>query len=153
MNSGPHVFRALTVGWMLLIFLLSSQATFQAPPLFPGADLLAHAVFYAVLAVFLARSLTPPRVMTWKRILLVTVLVAAYGVTDEYHQSFVPGRDASGWDILADGLGGFFAAWMLFWRDRRAAEISRYHSLSRQNGHARSSSSPLGSGGERRPET
>lgn len=142
------MFRALTVGWMMLIFFLSSQSSLPAPALFPGADLLAHAVFYAVLGVFLARSLIPQRVMTWKRIMLLTVLVTAYGVTDEYHQLFVPGRDASGWDILADSLGGFLAAWVLFWRDRRAAEISRYHSLSLQNGHARSSPSPLGSRGE-----
>lgn len=142
------MFRALTAGWMMLIFFLSSQRTLPAPALFPGADLLAHAIFYAVLGVFLARSLIPQRVMTWKRIMLVTVLVTAYGISDEYHQLFVPGRDASGWDILADGVGGFLAAWMLFWRDRRAAEISRYHSLSRKNGHAGSSPSPLGSRGE-----
>ncbi|MHB1140961.1 MAG: VanZ family protein [Sulfuricaulis sp.] len=148
MISRLHVFRALTVGWMILIFFLSSQPSLPTPALFPGADLLAHAVFYAVLGVFLARSLIPQRVMTWKRIMLLTVLVAAYGITDEYHQLFVPGRDASGRDILADGLGGFLAAWMLFWRDRRVAEILRYHSLSRQNGHARSSPSPLEGRGE-----
>jgi hypothetical protein len=51
--------------------------------------------------------------------MLLTILVTAYGVTDEYHQLFVPGRDASGWDILADGLGGFLAAWVLFWWDRK----------------------------------
>ena len=120
MSSRLYVFRALTVGWMMLIFFLSAQTSLQAPPLFPGSDLLAHAVFYAVLGVFLARSLMPQRVMTWKRVMLLTILVTAYGITDEYHQSFVPGRDASGWDILADGLGGFLAAWMLFWWDRRA---------------------------------
>jgi hypothetical protein len=44
---------------------------------------------------------------------------------DEYHQLFVPGRDASGWDILADGLGGFLAASILFRRDRRIVKISQ----------------------------
>jgi VanZ family protein len=148
MNSGPYVFRALTVGWMMLIFFLSSQTSLPTPALFSGADLLAHAVFYAVLGVFLARSLIPQRVMTWKRVMLLTVLVAAYGVTDELHQLFVPGRDASGWDILADGLGGFLAVSLLFWRDSRVVEISRYHSLSRQNGHAHLSPSPPGGRGE-----
>jgi VanZ family protein len=124
-DSRRYLFRTLTVGWMMLIFFLSSQTSLQTPPLFPGADLLAHAVFYAVLGVFLARSLIPQRVMTWRRIMLLTILVTAYGITDEYHQSFVPGRDASGWDILADGLGGFLAAWMLFWWDRRAVNISQ----------------------------
>lgn len=125
MNSGLYVFRALTVGWMMLIFFLSSQTSLQIPPLFSGADLLAHTAFYAVLGVFLARSLVPQRVMAWKRVILLTILVTAYGITDEYHQLLVPGRDASGWDILADGLGGFLAALMLFWWDRRTVNISQ----------------------------
>jgi VanZ family protein len=125
MSSGLYVFRALMVGWMTLIYFLSSQPSLQTPSLFPGADLVAHAVFYAVLGVFLARSLAPPRVMTWKRVMLLTILVTVYGITDEYHQLLVPGRDASGWDILADGLGGFLAAWMLFWWDRRTVNISQ----------------------------
>jgi VanZ family protein len=83
-------------------------------------------VFYGVLCVLLARSLVPPRVTTWKRALLLTTLVTAYGITDEYHQLFVPGRNASGWDILADGLGGFLAALMLFWWDRRTMKISQH---------------------------
>jgi VanZ family protein len=125
MSSRLYVFRVLTVGWMMLIFCLSSQTSLQTLPLFSGADLLAHAAFYAVLGVFLARSLAPQRVMTWKRVMLLTILVAAYGITDEYHQLFVPGRDASGWDILADGLGGFLAAWMLFWWDQRTVNIAQ----------------------------
>jgi VanZ family protein len=87
--------------------------------------MLAHAVFYGVLCVLLARSLAPPQVTTWKRVLLLTILVTFYGVTDEYHQLFVPGRHASLWDILADGLGGFLAASMLFCWDRRPMKISQ----------------------------
>jgi VanZ family protein len=124
-DSMPYLFRALMAGWMVLIYVLSSQPSLPTPELFPGEDLLAHAVFYAILGVFLARSLAPPRVTTWKRILLLTILVAAYGAFDEYHQSFVPGRDASAWDMLADGLGGFLAALTLFWQDRRMVKISR----------------------------
>jgi VanZ family protein len=124
-DSMPYLFRALTAGWMVLIYVLSSQPSLPTPELFPGEDLLAHAVFYAILGVFLARSLAAPRVTTWKRILLLTILVAAYGAFDEYHQSFVPGRDASAWDMLADGLGGFLAALTLFWQDRRMVKISR----------------------------
>lgn len=32
-----------------------------------------------------------------------------YGITDEFHQSFVPGRTASEWDLFADGIGVFVA--------------------------------------------
>jgi VanZ family protein len=135
MNSRPYLFRALTIGWMMLIFLLSSQSSLPAVSLFSGTDMLAHAVFYGVLCMFLARSLAPPRITTWKRVLLLTTLVAAYGITDEYHQLFVPGRNASGWDILADGLGGFLAALMLFWWDRRTMKTLQ-HVLPDEKRHA-----------------
>lgn len=117
-------FRILTIGWMMLIYFLSSQSSLKTPTLFSGADLV-HTVFYGILGVFLARSLVPQRVMAWKRVMLLTILVAGYGITDEYHQLLVPGRNASGGDILADGLGGFLAASMLFWWDRRTMKISQ----------------------------
>jgi VanZ family protein len=126
MNHRRYLFRALTIGWMLLIFLLSSQSSLPTIRLFSGTDLLAHAVFYGVLCVLLARSLAPPRVTIWKRALLLIILVTAYGITDEYHQLFVPGRNASMWDILADGLGGFLSALMLFWWGRRTMKISQH---------------------------
>jgi VanZ family protein len=119
MNSRPWLFRALTVGWMLLIFLLSSQPSLPAIQVFSGADLLVHAVVYGVLCIFLALSFAPPQVATWGRVFILTMLVTAYGVTDEYHQSFVPGRHASAWDVLADGAGGLIIAWTMHWRYRR----------------------------------
>ena len=37
---------------------------------------------------------------------LALVLTLGYGVLDEWHQGFVPGRDVSGTDLLRDVLGG-----------------------------------------------
>ena len=119
--------RLLAAGWMMLIFFLSSQSSLPAVSSFSGADLLLHAVFYAILCVFFARSFTDPRIRNWNRMILLTILVIVYGITDEYHQSFVPGRDASIWDVLADGVGGFLAAAMLFGRDRKTVNISEYN--------------------------
>lgn len=110
----------------MLIFFLSSQPSLPAVSFFSGADLLLHAVFYAILCVFLARSFMDPQIRNWNRVILLTILVTAYGVTDEYHQSFVPGRSASIWDVLADDVGGFLAAVMLFWRDRKTVNISEH---------------------------
>lgn len=120
MNSGHYLFRALTAGCMLLIFVLSSQPSLPSIRFFSGADLLVHAAAYGILCLFLALSFVPARVATWNRVLLLTFLVTVYGVTDEYHQSFVPGRDASLWDVLADGAGGFIVAWTMHWRYRLA---------------------------------
>jgi len=111
-----YVFRVLTVGWMALIFFLSSQPVPPIPFASLGADKLLHTIVYAILAFLLFRSLFLDGVMTWKRVLLVTALVTLYGVTDEFHQSFVPGRQVSGWDVLADGLGGAIATALMRWR-------------------------------------
>jgi VanZ family protein len=39
------------------------------------------------------------------------ILASIYGITDEIHQSFVPMRDTSVFDVFADGLGSFAGAY------------------------------------------
>ena len=105
------LYRILAVAWMGIIFAASSQATVVAPPLFPGMDKLMHMGAYAVLGLFYLLSLKNWRQrLTWKTVALVTLAVTLYGISDEYHQSFVPGRYPDLADILADSLGGFLAA-------------------------------------------
>ena len=43
-------------------------------------------------------------------VLLAVVTASAYGLTDEVHQAFVPLRDASWQDWLADTVGAALAA-------------------------------------------
>ena len=33
-----------------------------------------------------------------------------YGISDEFHQSFIQGRDSSWLDVMADGAGGYLGA-------------------------------------------
>lgn len=73
-------------------------------------DKLAHFVEYAVLGFLLCRGLGKS---SWRWILALA-LAAFYGFIDELHQSFVPSREASGWDLLADGVGAFVGAWLGF---------------------------------------
>ncbi|WP_196214039.1 VanZ family protein [Methanolobus vulcani] len=37
--------------------------------------------------------------------IFAVILGVIYGITDEFHQSFVPGRSSSVYDLLADGIG------------------------------------------------
>jgi VanZ family protein len=106
-----RLFRFLSIGWMALIFLLSSQSELPAPSLFWGQDKVAHFVAFGVLAFLLAHSLGPwEGKLTLREALFVTLMVAIYGVFDESHQMFVPGRDPSLGDLAADVLGGFLVA-------------------------------------------
>ena len=111
------------VGWLLpalayaaLIFWLSSQP--NPVPWMPRAwwtwDKLMHAAEYAGFAALLTLGLARLGPMALGRAaLLAVVLAAAYGATDELHQAFVPNRDCSVLDWLADavgaGLGGLLA--------------------------------------------
>ena len=67
----------------------------------------AHAVEFGVLAALAYRLFVsyqaPAGPLLWVAVLLFTI---GYGVTDELHQSLVPGRDPSWLDLGYDFLGG-----------------------------------------------
>lgn len=109
-----RIFRLAALFWMALIFYLSAQPSLGVPGLFSGQDKVLHALVYGVLGFFIGRGLSPWRGgLSWGQVGLVTLLVALYGLSDEFHQSFVPGRSPSVADVIADTLGGFVAAWFL----------------------------------------
>jgi VanZ family protein len=97
---------------MALLFLLSHQPSLPAPALFPGQDKVFHGVAYAILGSLYYWAL-PER--AGNRLLLASGLAALYGLTDEFHQSFVPGRSAEIWDLAADATGGFLGATAAQW--------------------------------------
>jgi VanZ family protein len=105
----------LTVAWAALIYYLSDQSRLDIPSIFTLQDKLLHLSAYAVLG-FLALGTQQTgasgyRVSDyWK----IAALTALYGVLDEFHQSFVPGRDADIFDVLADTSGGLLGAGVLF---------------------------------------
>lgn len=108
--SRPHRFLTWipSVAWMAVIFMLSSVPGSKIPGRF-GA--LGHLIVYAVLGGLLAAAAIRHPL---RRPLLIAVLVASlYGITDEYHQSFVPLRtpDIADWAVDTVGalLGGGLA--------------------------------------------
>ena len=86
----------------------------------------AHLTEYAVLAVILwwaLRGMRTPKPSGWLRRLAYIAWGGAtiFAMTDELHQTFVPGRQGSVWDVLIDSVGaagGLFALW-LFGRWRK----------------------------------
>ena len=99
------------VAWMAAIFVQSSLSsdTIQRAARPVGIDSLAselaHFTIYAVLAVlvyWLLQSFKWTTTILWAGVLVVTI---GYGLSDEFHQSFVRGRYASWDDIGFDALG------------------------------------------------
>jgi VanZ family protein len=66
-----------------------------------------HSLAYALLGVLMLYPLAEGSLagVTWRRAILAVVLAAAYGVSDEIHQSFVPGRSPEVLDVVADAAG------------------------------------------------
>lgn len=97
---------------MFVIFLLSSQPAETLPNL-GWADSFfkkgGHMLGYGLLALTYWHGFgwdMRKRSFAW-------LLVVLYAATDEYHQSFVPGRHPSVWDVLVfDSLGAMFSLWV-----------------------------------------
>ena len=91
---------------MGVIFYLSTQSTLPdlTPPGLPDVqDVIGHLAVYAVLALLWQRALHGARVhgVGWWA-LAIAVL---YGLSDELHQSFVPGRTMTLADLATDVVG------------------------------------------------
>lgn len=96
---------------MALIFIASSIPNLQQ---LPGniSDKAGHGIGYAILGALLLRALARGRRagVTWRTMLLAILCATAYGVSDELHQRFVPGRSSDVYDVLADAEGAAAAS-------------------------------------------
>jgi hypothetical protein len=107
--------------WALVIYRLSSTPGSQVPTWLPAP--VGHFAEYALLGACLVIPFQ--RRPLWQAVLIATVIASLFGVTDEWHQSFVPGRtpDILDWgiDTIAALAGAWFAAWVVARRARQAA--------------------------------
>jgi VanZ family protein len=96
------------------IFYMSSLPMAGMPPLFPYADKLIHLAEYTLLGWLLAQAIkySFDKLDKTKLYYLVIFICFLYGISDEFHQSFVVTRTPSAWDVLADTIGGFLGAFL-----------------------------------------
>lgn len=106
------------LGMMATIFVVSAQPGDQLHlPAVQNIDKLCHLLEYAVLATTALFSCHPiPKRHRTAVALAVVCFAALYGISDEFHQSFVPRRSSSVSDIIADTLGASLVAWGWWWR-------------------------------------
>ena len=140
--------------WMLVIFSLSAQTSDESSAL-SGAILLrilsvvervfvfmpinimfsenvlrkmAHFAVYALLGTLTYRSVKEEVYLANRNTFLTAMLLCTlYAVSDEWHQLYVPGRAASGIDVLIDALGAVtgisIARWLYLTRWTKRANI------------------------------
>ena len=93
---------------MVLIFIASSIPGDELPE-FGRFDFdvkkCGHMMGYALLAVGYLRALAYGRTIGRRDWVTAILLTGIYAVTDEFHQSFTPGRTASLMDVLIDTVG------------------------------------------------
>lgn len=114
-----------TILTMGTIFYLSHQTGDRLSlPALPGLDKLAHMAAYGLLAatVLFATSDKQKSTRPHRVIILTVVFCVLYGMSDEFHQSFIPGRTASVYDLMADGGGAVLVCGLwVKWRHRIAS--------------------------------
>ena len=110
------------VAWAGLNFFLSAQPDETLKKLGLQGQLLSiggHLVVYFVLMVFLVMALRYSSNLSSRQVTIVALLIVAlYGLSDEYHQSFVPGRTATIADWFVDLIGAGLA-WLVLVRWER----------------------------------
>ncbi len=88
-----------------LIFWLSSQEQLPIPNSFENQDKVHHFIAYFVMGVLAWRAFNHFDLSLKKRIWATIGFCSLYGISDELHQFFVPGRETSAWDWLTDNAG------------------------------------------------
>jgi len=99
----------VTASYMLIIFILSSMPYPPQPlPSKGGITFIEHVIEFGILGFLLLISF---RVKTTvrKAAILAILISILYGISDEIHQAFVPGRYSDIVDVLADSVGAIIA--------------------------------------------
>ena len=120
--------------YMALIFAISSL---EQPPLpmpefeWLTIDKLYHFIEYAILGALVARALVKakPSVVPSRWVwCIAAVFSILYGASDEWHQTFVPGRFATLADWVADVLGSVAGVLGVYLYYKRQSVISNQQS-------------------------
>ena len=89
----------------------SSRSVDGIPGAFEGRDKLVHFALYGLMATLVARIQAVARTRPLGMYAAI-LIVSVFGVTDELHQHFTPGRSMDVWDWVADTLGAVLATFM-----------------------------------------
>ncbi len=96
---------------MVVIFWFSAQSALPSAA-DPFLELVfkkgAHVGTYAVLAMCYWWG-----VGSWRHRWVALLLATAYAISDEYHQSWIPGRHPTSVDIVIDTVGALLGLWVV----------------------------------------
>lgn len=73
-----------------------------------------HVLFYGFFTALLYRALVGEGMDKYRSAVLSVLLAVSYGLTDEYHQSLIPGREPRLRDVFFDGMGSSLVSYLLY---------------------------------------
>ena len=105
MNISGIVWSSAAICWMCLIFYLSSLSGYEVSQSshLKTSPLIGHIVLFSGLTALLLMAIRGWNFeidLRW--VIAVAIFSSLFGIVDEYHQSFVTGRDASVADASID---------------------------------------------------
>lgn len=109
------------ISYACLIFFLSSRS-FDSVNVQPGMDKVAHLILYTGFGYVVLRAFRKAGRQRMAGVWTV-LIVMFYGMTDELHQYFVPGRQFEMFDLIFDSLGGCLALTFSMVADRKGWPI------------------------------
>lgn len=120
-NQLPAIF------WAILIFFLSSIPGDLIPlPNINQFDKILHLIIFFFFGLLIYRAFNlfwTATSFSLSRAIFTLLTVTVYGILDEIHQKFVPGRTPDIWDATADTTGGILAILLIYFvmlrKDRR----------------------------------
>jgi VanZ family protein len=110
--------------WALFLLALTSWPSPPEVPVFsglPSIDKVVHSLLYGVFGWLVLRAVRWPGRpgFTYPRALAVVGALAVFGVADETHQAFIPGRSMEGRDAVMDAAGAALGTLAAGWTERR----------------------------------
>lgn len=106
--------------WLCLIWTLSSLPAKEIPVVsILGFDKVEHIGIYCILMILVAYGLKGKSLPMGSKALIFSLFILS-AAADEYHQTYIPGRSVSVYDLMANSigitLGTLFGNWLY---DRR----------------------------------
>jgi len=106
-----------TLVWAGVIFWFSSQSAIATSQIYWQDFIvkkIAHLTVYAILAILLYRSFKHTTNLDRLNLMWVTIaVVVLYAISDEFHQSFTPGREPRVRDVVIDTIGAGVSLWVI----------------------------------------
>jgi VanZ family protein len=123
--------------WALVIFSFSSNPTVKTSEIHWQDFIVkktAHLVEYFIFSLILYRALINSKVSPVKALVTIVIVAFLYGATDEWHQSFTPGREPRLRDVLIDTTGAFlfvFSIKKLVYKNEKLLRLAKMIQLVR----------------------